>query len=69
LTHAADDASVPVENSANLFSALRAAGVPTEMHIFERGGHGFGLRGLEQNSARSWPDLFLNWRRMRESAA
>jgi acetyl esterase/lipase len=66
--HAADDPSVKVENATSYFAALRAAGVPTEMHIFERGGHGFGLRGLEQNSARAWPELFLNWRRMRESA-
>lgn len=69
LMHAADDPAVPVENSLNLFTALRSASVPTEMHIFERGGHGFGLRGLETNSARTWPDLFLNWRRMREGGA
>lgn len=68
LMHAADDPSVKVENATNYFAALRAAGVPTEMHIFERGGHGFGLRGLEQNSARAWPELFLNWRRMRGGA-
>ena len=69
LMHAADDPSVPVENTLNYFAALRTAHVPAEMHIFERGGHGFGLRGLEQNSARAWPELFLNWRRMREAAA
>lgn len=66
LMHATDDPSVPVDNTLNYAAALRAR-VPTEMHIFERGGHGFGLRGLEQNSARAWPELFLNWRRMREA--
>ncbi|MEZ6024030.1 MAG: alpha/beta hydrolase, partial [Hyphomonadaceae bacterium] len=65
LMHAADDPSVPVENSLGLFAALRAAGVPSEMHIFERGGHGFGLRGLDGNTAHQWPDLFLAWARMR----
>jgi acetyl esterase/lipase len=69
LMHAADDTSVPVENSLDLFAALRSAHVPAELHVFERGGHGFGLRGLEQNSARAWPNLVLNWRRMRESGA
>ncbi|QGZ95634.1 alpha/beta hydrolase [Terricaulis silvestris] len=68
IMHAADDPAVPVENTLNYSAALRAARVPTEMHIFERGGHGFGLRGLDQNSARTWPELFLNWRRMREGA-
>jgi acetyl esterase/lipase len=66
LMHAADDPAVPVENSLNLFAALRSVGIPTEMHVFEHGGHGFGLRGLETNSARTWPELFLNWRRMRQ---
>jgi len=65
LMHAADDASVPVENSLAMFAALKRANVAAEMHVFERGGHGFGLRGLEANSARAWPTLFLNWARMR----
>ena len=62
--HAADDESVVVENTLRLNTALRNAGVATEMHIFERGGHGFGLRGLEGNSARVWPHLYLNWAAM-----
>jgi len=61
LLHAADDPAVPVENTLGYFSALRRAGVAAEMHVFERGGHGFGLRGLEQNTARAWPELFLAW--------
>lgn len=61
LMHAADDPSVPVENALAMFAALKRAGVAAEMHVFERGGHGFGMRGLEQNTARAWPQLFLNW--------
>jgi len=61
LLHATDDLSVPVENSLGVFTALKAQGVPVEMHIFAAGGHGFGLRGLETNTARTWPQLHLNW--------
>lgn len=61
LLHATDDLSVPVENSLNVFTALKAKNVPVEMHIFAAGGHGFGLRGLETNTARAWPQLHLNW--------
>lgn len=43
LAHALDDDVVPVENSLSYFSALRAAGVATELHVQEDGGHGFGL--------------------------
>ena len=51
LLHAADDASVPVENSLLLFSALKAANVPTSLHIFETGGHGFRPARSRQRSA------------------
>lgn len=37
------DASVPVENTLMLASALKAAGVSTELHIFPRGVHGLAL--------------------------
>ncbi len=61
LCHAADDGAVPVENSVMLFTALRAAGVPAEMHVFTNGGHGFGLRQVVGKPAAVWPDLFVTW--------
>lgn len=61
LLHASDDASVPVDNSLRLHAALRAAKIPTEMHIFEEGGHGFGLRFTEGKPVAAWPDLVLAW--------
>lgn len=41
--HTGEDKSVPVENSLQLAAALRRAGVPFDIHIYERGGHGLGL--------------------------
>jgi acetyl esterase/lipase len=61
LMHAADDAAVPVENSFALFAALKAAGVPAAMHVFERGGHGFGVRGVDETPLRRWPALVRDW--------
>jgi acetyl esterase/lipase len=61
LVHAADDPSVPVANSLMMFAALKAAGVSAEMHIFEQGGHGFGLRGITGKPIAAWPNLFLSW--------
>jgi acetyl esterase/lipase len=61
IVHAADDPSVPVENSLDYIAALRAAKVPFEAHIFEEGGHGFGIRFVKDKPASAWPDLFLAW--------
>lgn len=61
LMHAADDAAVPVENALILYEALRQAGVAAALHIFEAGGHGFGLRGIEGTPLEAWPSLVLVW--------
>ena len=61
LVHAADDTSVPVENSLNHLAALRVAKVPAEAHIFEEGGHGFGIYLARGKPAHAWPELFLAW--------
>ncbi len=59
---AADDATVPpMENGLAMFQALRSAEVPAEMHIFDKGSHGFGLRLAKGMPASAWPDLFLHW--------
>jgi acetyl esterase/lipase len=61
LLHAIDDASVPVENSLQLLATLKAAEVPTEAHLFQEGGHGFGIRLIQGRPAQVWPDLVRAW--------
>ena len=63
LMHAGDDAAVPVENSLMLYAALRAGGVPSVLHVFDTGGHGFGLRGIAGTPLEAWPNLFTDWSR------
>lgn len=63
LLHAADDKSVPVENTLMMFSALKAKGAPLEMHVFEEGGHGFGLRFVSGKPVAAWPGLFETFAR------
>lgn len=57
LIHAMDDTPVPPENSLKLLTTLRAAGVPSEAHLFAEGGHGFGIRLIDGKPAAVWPDL------------
>lgn len=61
LMHAADDEAVPVENALILYDALRRAGVPVALHVFEAGGHGFGLRGIAGTPLEAWPSLLRVW--------
>ena len=47
---------------ANLFIALKKAGVPAELHVFADGGHGYGLRDTGEPAA-GWPRLMADWMR------
>lgn len=48
--HTLEDGSVPMENSMLMASAYRSAGVPFELHLFPRGGHGLSLANEETKS-------------------
>jgi acetyl esterase/lipase len=57
-----DDAAAHVESSLAYYGALKAAGVPVEMHLFSEGGHGYGLRKTGLPVA-DWPALAETWLR------
>ena len=59
LIHAADDKAVKVENSIAFFSALQKNKVPSEIHIIQKGGHGFGLHNKQEPI--EWIDLVFGW--------
>ncbi|WP_244214251.1 alpha/beta hydrolase family protein [Pedobacter jejuensis] len=59
LVHAKDDKSVPVENSVMLSNVLKANKVKTEMFLYEKGGHGFGL--INPTSDVDWFSLLASW--------
>jgi acetyl esterase/lipase len=58
------DTTVPAENSVYYYLALRKAGVPAEMHIFEKGPHGVGLAN-DDAALSEWSKLLANWLRIR----
>ncbi len=57
---AADDPITPPGHGIALFQALKAKGAAAELHIFEEGGHGWGL-GTQQQILSQWPDIFEAW--------
>jgi len=60
LVHSADDKAVPVMNSIGYFKGLQKNNVPAELHVFQKGGHGYGL-ALDRGTESSWPDLCIRW--------
>jgi acetyl esterase/lipase len=64
LFHTNADTTVPPENSVLFYMALRKAGVPAELHIYERGPHGVGLAPTDEVLA-SWPQRLAEWLRVR----
>lgn len=59
---AADDTTVPpFPNGIAMFGALQAAKVPSQLHVFEVGGHGFSLHWAQGKPCAAWPDLFTAW--------
>ena len=59
LVHAENDTVVPVQNSLMFYEALLNAKVKAEMHLFQEGGHGFGLNNSK--SKNKWMDWAKNW--------
>lgn len=61
LAHASDD-RLSSDNSIVVYRALRDAGVPAELHVYAKGGHGFGLRPTEGVPApAAWPEQCAEW--------
>jgi acetyl esterase/lipase len=68
--HTADDRPVSAENRVQFYEALRAAKVPAELHIYERGRHGAGLANGKNGAPdlpllTTWPTLAENWMKNR----
>lgn len=61
--HARDDKSVPVANSRLFVEALKRNKVEAELHEFDKGGHGFGMRPVNPETDR-WPALLESWMKL-----
>ncbi len=59
LIHAGDDKTVKVENSLRFYEALIKNNVPAEMHIYPKGGHGFGIG--PNRAPDHWTDRVQHW--------
>lgn len=63
LWHTWEDSGVPVENTLQFADALRKAGVPFDLHIYQKGGHGLGLgtSNWEPTRRHPWTSNLAYW--------
>lgn len=59
LVHAIDDGAVKKGNSLQYYDALQRNKVPAEIHLYQQGGHGFGMNN--KTTSDSWMDRLKNW--------
>lgn len=64
LVQAMDDNVVPVQNSIDYALALHKYKIPVELHLYERGGHGFGLARNTKDTESSWTEACVKWLKM-----
>jgi acetyl esterase/lipase len=60
IVHAADDNAVPLKNSLLYAEKLTANKVPVDLHVYAKGGHGFGLNN-KTTSGDLWFDRLITW--------
>ena len=59
LVHAGDDGAVPVQNSLRYYEACVKNKVPVELHLYPKGGHGFGMNNKTTDD--NWMERLKNW--------
>jgi len=62
LAQAKDDPIANIGNSLVMYDALKKNGVESELHVFNKGGHGWGM-GTPGSEVAAWPSLFATWAR------
>ncbi len=63
LVHAVDDKAVSIENSIQYLLSLKKFNIPVELHLYQKGGHGFGLKP-SNNTESSWTKACELWLKM-----
>lgn len=64
IVHTSDDASTAV-GAAKIYIALKQHNVSAELHIFQNGGHGYGIREQPNSVISTWPARATDWFKVR----
>ena len=63
IVNARFDELTPGEKCVEFYASLLKAGFNAEIHVFSKGGHGFGMGDGRGNSTALWPTSFVAWLR------
>ena len=63
LVHAVDDKVVLIENSIQYLLSLKKYNIPVELHLYQKGGHGFGIKPSKDTQS-SWTNACELWLHM-----
>jgi endo-1,4-beta-xylanase len=66
LLSGSDDRPSVISTLTQVFTLLREAKVPAEMHFYDGVPHGFGIRASNSRPVANWPDQFVDWLRVRK---
>ena len=66
IVHSIDDGLVPCQNSIQYSIALKNHNIPVELHLYQQGGHGYGLATANKGTEHNWPDACLAWLKSNE---
>lgn len=64
IVHTHDDRSSSL-GSVLIYAALKQHNIPAELHVYENGGHGYGMRPVAGSSIGTWPERATDWLRLR----
>ena len=60
IVHTHDDRSSSL-GSVLIYAGLKRNGVPAELHVYQNGGHGYGMRSVPGSDIGTWPDRATHW--------
>ncbi|MCB1061379.1 MAG: alpha/beta hydrolase [Verrucomicrobiae bacterium] len=60
LVHTHDDASSSL-GSVLIYAGLKKQGIPAELHVYQNGGHGYGMRPVPGSDIETWPNRATDW--------
>jgi len=67
IVHTHDDRSSSL-GSVLIYAGLKRHDIPAELHVYENGGHGYGMRAVAGSQIGTWPARAGEWLRLRELA-
>ena len=64
IVHTHDDRSTAL-GSVLIYADLKRHNIPAELHVYENGGHGYGMRPVARSEIGTWPDRATAWLKLR----